>query len=179
MAETLEFHPAATAGHLLAEPVREAIAALPPGPRDSVLVAEIDPASAGGVEFCDRYGFDYDEGANCVLVEGSRAGRSVRAACVIRPGTRTDLNGFVRRHLGMRRVTLIPREVAVEATGMEYGSMTAIGLPDDWRVLVDSRIAAAPRVVVGSGRVRSKLCLPGEVLLGLSRGESLVGLAVG
>ena len=34
---------------------------------------------------------------------------------------------------------------------MEYGGITPIGLPDDWRVLVDADVAAAPVLVIGSG----------------------------
>ncbi len=44
-----------------------------------------------------------------------------------------------------------------------YG-ITPIGLPARWPVFVDAAVAAAPRVVVGSGVRRSKLSMPGEVL---------------
>lgn len=178
MNDRIDFVPALTRPQLLANPVRDKIENMAAEQQSSVEVAEIDPGSAGGTEFCDRYGFAYHEGANCVLVEASRSGQVTYAACVITPGSRTDLNGLVRKHLGMRRVTLIPKDVAVSRTGMEYGSMTAVGLPKDWRVLVDARLSAAPRIIMGSGRVNSKLRLPGHLLLEVCRGESISDLAL-
>jgi prolyl-tRNA editing enzyme YbaK/EbsC (Cys-tRNA(Pro) deacylase) len=177
MSDHLDFRPAMTRPWLLADPVRERIAAMRDEQRELVQVAEIDPRSAGGIEFCDRYGIRYDAGANCVLIEASRSAQVIHAACVITPGSRTDLNGFVRRHLGMRRVTLMPKESAITETRMEYGSMTPVGLPDDWRVLVDSRVAGASTVVIGSGRVISKLRLPAQLLLEMCRGEPIDDLA--
>ena len=47
---------------------------------------------------------------------------------------------------------------------MEYGSITVIGLPPDWTVLVDERLTKKDRVFIGSGKARSKLMVPGAVL---------------
>jgi prolyl-tRNA editing enzyme YbaK/EbsC (Cys-tRNA(Pro) deacylase) len=55
-------------------------------------------------------------------------------------------------------------DLAVAQTGMEYGGITPIGLPAHWPVFVDAAVAAAPRIVVGSGVRRSKLLLPGMLL---------------
>ena len=74
------------------------------------------------------------------------------------------MNGVARRELDVRKASFAPVDDAVAATGMEYGGITPIGLPGDWRVLIDARVAAAPRVVVGSGVRRSKLTLPGSLL---------------
>jgi prolyl-tRNA editing enzyme YbaK/EbsC (Cys-tRNA(Pro) deacylase) len=60
---------------------------------------------------------------------------------------------------------------------MEYGGITPIGLPAGWPVLVDARVAAAPRVVVGSGVRRSKLTLPGSLLGQLPGAAVIEGLA--
>jgi prolyl-tRNA editing enzyme YbaK/EbsC (Cys-tRNA(Pro) deacylase) len=64
----------------------------------------------------------------------------------------------------------------VAETGMEYGGITPIGLPSGWPVLIDAAVAAAPRVVIGSGVRRSKLTLPGAVLAALPAAEVLDGL---
>ena len=69
-------------------------------------------------------------------------------------------------------------EQAVELTGMEYGGITPVGLPEDWPVLVDERVLAAGDVVIGSGVRASKLvvaaadiaALPGAVVLDLALG---------
>jgi prolyl-tRNA editing enzyme YbaK/EbsC (Cys-tRNA(Pro) deacylase) len=65
----------------------------------------------------------------------------------------------------------------VARTGMEYGGITPIGLPEDWPVLVDPRVAATPQVVIGSGVRRSKLALPGEALTRLPGAVVLENLA--
>jgi hypothetical protein len=44
---------------------------------------------------------------------------------------------------------------------MEHGGITPLGLPDGWPVLVDPAVLEVPQVVVGSGRRRSKLVVPG------------------
>ena len=59
---------------------------------------------------------------------------------------------------------------------MEYGGITPIGLPDDWRVLVDAAVAAAPVLVIGSGVRRSKLMLPGATLAALPSAETVESL---
>ena len=90
--------------------------------------------------------------------------------------TRADVNNVVRRRLDVRKATFLARDDAVDRTGMEYGGITPIGLPDDWRVLVDSTVADAPVLVIGSGVRRSKLMLPGSVLASLPTAETVESL---
>jgi len=99
-----------------------------------------------------------------VVVTGRRDGEARFAACVILATTRADVNGVVRRQLDVRKASFASVDLAVVETGMEYGGITPIGLPARWPVFVDTAVAAAPRVVVGSGVRRSKLSMPGEVL---------------
>jgi prolyl-tRNA editing enzyme YbaK/EbsC (Cys-tRNA(Pro) deacylase) len=87
------------------------------------------------------------------------------------------VNGVARRELDVRKASFAPVDEAVAATGMEYGGITPIGLPGGWAVLVDARVAAAPRVVVGSGVRRSKLTLPGSLLGQLPGAAVIEGLA--
>jgi prolyl-tRNA editing enzyme YbaK/EbsC (Cys-tRNA(Pro) deacylase) len=60
---------------------------------------------------------------------------------------------------------------------MEYGGITPLGLPADWPVFVDAAVAAADRVVIGSGLRRSKLVLSGAVLAALPAASVVEGLA--
>jgi prolyl-tRNA editing enzyme YbaK/EbsC (Cys-tRNA(Pro) deacylase) len=83
---------------------------------------------------------------------------------VVLATTRADVNGLVRRELDVRKASFAPVEVAVAETAMEYGGITPIGLPESWPVFVDAAVAAAPRVVIGSGVRRSKLALSGDTL---------------
>jgi prolyl-tRNA editing enzyme YbaK/EbsC (Cys-tRNA(Pro) deacylase) len=173
---TLDVVPAAERPDLLAPPTRAALEAdaVPPGQTG---VAEIDPEVADTAAFCERYGVSLDESANCVVVAGRRGGATTLAACVVLATTRADVNGVVRRHLDVRKASFAPVDVAVAETGMEFGGITPVGLPAGWPLLVDAAVAAAPRVVVGSGVRRSKLTLPGEALARLPGAVVLEGLA--
>lgn len=166
--------PAAQRPDLLAAPVAAALDGL--AGQDGVGVAEIDPELADTAAFCERYQVSPAESANCVVVTGKRDGQSRFAACVVLATTRADVNGLARRRLDVRKASFAATELAVAETGMEYGGITPIGLPSGWPVLLDAAVAAAPRVVIGSGVRRSKLTLPGAVLAGLPGAEVLDGL---
>src|SRR5260370_18563154 len=144
---------------------------------DAIGVAEIDPGLADTAAFGERYDVALGESANCVVVTGRRDGEARFAACVILATTRADVNGVVRRQLDVRKASFAAVELAVEETQMEYGGITPIGLPAHWPVFVDAAVAAAPRVIVGSGVRRSKLSLPGELLGRLPGAVILEGLA--
>lgn len=163
---------------LLAEPVAAALAALAGTlPGDAVGVAEIDPELADTGAFCERYQVSPEESANCVIICGRREGETRFAACVILATTRADVNGVARRELDVRKASFAPVDVAVAQTGMEYGGITPVGLPAAWPVLVDAKVAATPRVVIGSGVRRSKLVLRGEALAALPSARVIEGLA--
>ena len=172
---SLQIAPAGTRPELLAAPV---VAALGRGelPDTEVGVAEIDPTLADTAAFCDAYGVRMDESANCVVVAGRRGGETRMAACLVLATTRADINGLVRRHLDVRKVSFAPIDTAVAETGMEYGGITPVGLPADWPILVDSAVVAAPRVIIGSGVRRSKLVLPGPAIADLPGVEVLADL---
>ena len=143
---------------------------------EDVGVAEIDPELADTAAFCERYGVALSQSANCVIVEGRRAGQARMAACMILATTRADVNGLVKRELDVRKASFAPMQTAVELTSMEYGGITPVGLPADWPVFVDAAVAAADRVVIGSGVRRSKLTLPGAALASLPGAAVLEGL---
>lgn len=172
-AGTLTWTPAAEATDLLAGPVAAAVAATP-----SARVTAIDPELADTAAFCEAYGSPPEHSANCVVVAGKRAGEVRYAAVLVLATDRADINGVVRRHLDVRKISFAPMEQAVELTGMEYGGITPVGLPEDWPVLVDERVLAAGDVVIGSGVRASKLvvaaadiaALPGAVVLDLALG---------
>lgn len=175
--ETLTPWPALARPDLLAPPVLDALRAWSGAtPVASIEVVEIDPALADTAEFCARYGFSLDESANCVVVAARRGEQTRLVGCVVLASTRADVNGLVRRHVDARKASFAPMDLAVAETGMEYGGITPIGLPDAWPLLVDAVVAAAPRVVIGSGVRRSKLLLPGAALAELPHAEVIDGL---
>ncbi len=165
---TLSTEPALARPDLLAAPVTAALAAGRAGaPPEAIAVAEIDPQLADTAAFCERYGVRLDESANCVILAARREGRSWFAACVVLATTRADVNGLAKRQLGASKISFAAMDAAIAATGMEYGGITPVGLPEGWPILIDAAVAAAERVVIGSGLRRSKLVLPGAALAGL------------
>jgi prolyl-tRNA editing enzyme YbaK/EbsC (Cys-tRNA(Pro) deacylase) len=168
---SLEAMPALQHPELLAAAVAAALARLDPAVAETVGVAAIDPSLADTVAFCERYGVAPDASANCVVVKGKRGGDVRFAACMVLATTRADVNGAVRRRLDVRSASFAPMDEAVALTGMEYGGITPIGLPDHWPILVDAAVAAVPDVVIGGGIRGSKLFLPGRALLALQGAE--------
>jgi prolyl-tRNA editing enzyme YbaK/EbsC (Cys-tRNA(Pro) deacylase) len=174
---TLPAEPAVARPDLLAGAVAAALKALDPADAARVEVAEIDPDLADTAAFCAAYGAPMESSANCVVVAGRRGEQTRYAACLVLATTRADVNGLVRRRLDARKASFAPMADAVALTGMEYGGITPLGLPDDWPLLVDAAVAAASAVVVGSGLRGSKLALPGALVAALPGAEVVEGLA--
>ena len=166
--------PVAAAPDLVGAPTLAALERL--GLVDDVGVVEIDPELSDTAQTEEAYDLGSETLANCVVVAGKREGVEKVAACLVLATTRADVNNVVRRRLDVRKATFLSREAAVERTGMEYGGITPIGLPDEWPVLVDSAVAAQPVLVIGSGVRRSKLLLPGALLAALPTAEVVEGL---
>ena len=171
----LTYVPALDRLDLLADPVAAALNSWPLAAK--VWVAEIDPDLADTAAFVAAYGLTMEGSANCVVVAGRRAGEERTAACMVRADTRADVNNVVRRLLDTRKASFLPVERAVAETGMEYGGITPVGLPADWRLLVDSRVTEIESACIGSGVRRSKLFLPGRLLAELPGAEVVEGLA--
>lgn len=166
--------PVASSPDLVGAPTVAALERL--GLLDDVGVVEIDPELSDTALNQEAYELPPETLANCVVVAGKREGVEKVAACMVLATTRADVNDVVRRRLDVRKATFLARDDAVERTGMEYGGITPIGLPDDWRVLVDADVAAAPVLVIGSGVRHSKLLLPGSVLASLPNAETVESL---
>ena len=160
---------------LLGGPVAKALETLPE--RERIGVAAIDPDLADTAAFCAAYGSPLEASANCVVVAGKRSGEERFAACLVLATTRADVNGIVRRRLDVRKASFAPMDRAVELTGMAYGGITPIGLPESWRLLVDARCVDIDVALIGSGVRRSKLLLPGTDLGRIPGAEVVEGLA--
>jgi prolyl-tRNA editing enzyme YbaK/EbsC (Cys-tRNA(Pro) deacylase) len=176
MTLALTYHPALSRPDLLAPPVVSALRAL--SRADEVRVAAIDPALSDTAQFCEAYGITLEESVNCVVIAAKRGGEVSYAACMVAATTRANVNGLVRQHLGARKASFGAVDVVTSLTGMEYGGITPVGLPADWRILVDDLVAKTPGVVIGAGIRGAKLWLPGGLLAELPGAEILPGLGV-
>ena len=173
---TLSSVPASIRPDLLAEPARAALTRA--GLLGEIGVVEIDPTFSDTAATQQEYGLPPEHLANCVVVGGKREGNERLAACVVLSSTRADVNGVVRRYLDVRKASFLPMERAVQLTGMEYGGITPVGLPDGWPVLVDGRVISTDVVVIGSGVRHSKILLPGALLAKLPAVQIMTGLGV-
>ncbi len=154
---------------LLAAPVLEALRAWDRA--DEVGVVEIDPGLADTAALTEAYDLPDEANGNCVVVGGRREGRERVAACVVRADTRADVNNLVKRRLDVRKASFLGADDAVERSAMEYGGITPVGLPEQWRIFVDESLTVMPTVVLGSGLRRSKLLVPGALLAALPHAE--------
>ena len=159
---SIDAEPLSRRPDLVAAPVAALVDRL--GLADLVGVFEIDPALSDTAATRDRYDLDPATLGNCVVVAGRRGGDERLAACVVPSTKRADVNGVVRRRLDVRKASFLAQDDAVGRTGMEYGAITPIGLPDGWPVLVDADLVDTALVLVGSGVRVSKLLVPGALL---------------
>lgn len=165
----LSWSNALTRTDLLAAPVAAFLRGWPAAAQ--VSVSEIDPDLSDTAQFCERYEIGMDVSANCVVLAGKREGQLRYAACVVLATDRADVNGAVKRILDVRKASFAAMDEAVSLTSMEYGGITPVGLPGDWRILIAQEVFDAGAVVIGSGVRRSKLLIDGRQLAELPNGE--------
>ena len=173
---SLESVPALDAPDLLAKPVAAALTDWPYAAE--MAVAEIDPDLADTAALTEAYGLPLDASANCVVVAGKRGGEERVAACLVRADTRADVNNLVKRSLDVRKASFLRMDRAVAESRMEYGGITPVGLPEDWRLFVDASVLDIPVAIIGSGVRRSKLIVPGRLLADLPNADVLEGLGI-
>jgi prolyl-tRNA editing enzyme YbaK/EbsC (Cys-tRNA(Pro) deacylase) len=161
---------------LLAAPSLAALETL--GWLDAIGVVEIDPEVSDTARSQETYHLPPETLANCVVVGGRREGLERLAACVVLFTSRADVNGVVRRRLDVRKASFLPMDRATGLTGMEYGAINPIGLPEGWAILVDRGVVETAVVLTGSGLRKSKLLLPGRLLAELPGAEIVDGLGV-
>ncbi|MGJ6980475.1 YbaK/EbsC family protein [Aestuariimicrobium soli] len=168
----LDSVPAGQRLDLLATPVAHAIAALP-----DARVFAIDPDLADTAALNEAFDLPGESAANCVLVAGRRGDDERWVACLALATTRVDVNKTVRKKLDVRKASFAPMDEAVGRSGMEYGGITPVGLPDEWPIWIDAAVHAQDWVCIGAGIRGAKLLVPGASLAGLPHAEVVEGLA--
>jgi prolyl-tRNA editing enzyme YbaK/EbsC (Cys-tRNA(Pro) deacylase) len=133
-------------------------------PSQDVIVFAVDDDASDTAQFSERYGFGLEDCANTIVLRYRKAGVEQHAVVVTLGSRRLDVNGAVKERLGAQRLSFAKREDAIELTGMEFGGITAFGVPDDWTILVDSEVMTRPQVVMGAGVRLAKLLLAPTLL---------------
>lgn len=139
-------------------------------------VMDCDPDLADTAAFCEAYDVPLEKSANAILV-ASRKPEGHNAVCVVLAHTRLDVNGTVRKRLGVRKVSFAPADVTKEITGQEIGGVTIFGLPEGLPVWIDSRVMDCDWVIVGAGSRSAKIKLDPSQLQGVDGYEVVDGLA--
>ncbi len=135
-----------------------------------------DPELADTAAFCEAYGVPLERSANAIVV-ASRKPAGHNAVCVVLATDRLDVNGVVRRRLGVRKVSFASAQLTKELTGQEIGGVTIFGLPDDLPVWIDSRVLENDWVVVGAGSRSAKIRFDPSQIVGRDLCEVVEGLA--
>jgi len=158
---------------------------MPAGPREiadlgaaSIEYEEMacDPELADTAAFCEAYGVPLERSANAIVV-ASRKPEGHNAVCVVLATDRLDVNGVVRRRLGVRKVSFASAQLTKELTGQEIGGVTIFGLPDDLPVWIDSRVVEHDWVVGGAGSRSAKIRFDPGQIVGKDLYEVVEGLA--
>jgi prolyl-tRNA editing enzyme YbaK/EbsC (Cys-tRNA(Pro) deacylase) len=135
-----------------------------------------DPELADTAAFCDAYGYRPDQSANAIVVVGKSDPR-VYVACLVLATTRLDVNGVVRRRLGVKKASFASTDETREITGMMIGGVTPYGLPTGLPLWIDRRVMDVPDVIVGGGTRDRKLLVPPASLAALPGAEVVTDLA--
>jgi prolyl-tRNA editing enzyme YbaK/EbsC (Cys-tRNA(Pro) deacylase) len=138
---------------------------------------DCDPDLADTAAFCEAYGVPLDRSANTILVASRRPEGHV-VACLVLATTRLDVNGLVRRRMGVRKASFADAGTTREMTGMEIGGVTVFGLPPEIPVWVDSRVLDNDWVVIGAGTRTAKIRLDPSQFEGLDGFEIVEDLGL-
>ena len=137
---------------------------------------DCDPDFADTAQFCERYGIAPEDSANTIIVAGKGDPKRY-VACVVLATTRLDVNGAVRKRLGVKKASFATADETSALTGMLIGGVTAFALPAELPIWVDSAVMARERVVLGGGSRSLKVRVAPDVLLRVPNVEVVEGLA--
>ncbi len=140
-------------------------------------VAEINPEYMDGIKLCEHYNIDIKTGVNCLICECKRGDNKSYAALLVPTGCKYNMSSTVRKHTNSRMVSVASLDYVLEKTKMEYGSINPIGLPEEWKIYIDSIIFESEIIICGSGLQKSKISFPSKFLLKLKNIEILEDLA--
>ncbi len=135
-----------------------------------------DPELADTEIFVKHYGYALEDCANTIVVK-SKSGEPKFAACVVLAHCRLDVNHTIRKKLGARRVSFAGAEETRAITGMTLGGVTAIGLPDNLPLWVDSAVMDCEQIVLGGSSRDCKIIISPSVFNHTDNTEIVTGLA--
>ncbi|WP_029759298.1 MULTISPECIES: YbaK/EbsC family protein [Fusobacterium] len=130
---------------------------------NKVKVAEINPDFADGQLLSENYDVPLEIELNCIIVEGKRKDEIIYSAVVVPYGKKLNTGSPMKKLLNVSKISFAPLEYVLNETKMEFGSVTPIGLPTEWYILVDEAVFNQDKVIIGGGYVKSKICVPSDI----------------
>jgi prolyl-tRNA editing enzyme YbaK/EbsC (Cys-tRNA(Pro) deacylase) len=134
-----------------------------------------DPALADTAAFCEAYGVPLGRSANCIVVASKNEPKQY-AACLVLATNRLDVNGTVRRLMGVRKASFAAAEETAALTGMMIGGVTPLGLPEGVPLYLDAAMMPLEDVIVGGGSRSLKVRLAPALLARLPGAQVVEGL---
>lgn len=137
---------------------------------------DCDPDFADTAAFCERYGVEPADSANAIVVVGKGDPRR-HVCCVVLATGRLDVNGVIRKRLGVRKASFAPAEETTDVTGMVIGGVTPFALPGGVAVWIDAAVMERDTVVVGGGSRALKIRVSPDAFLQIPGAEVVEDLA--
>jgi len=135
-------------------------------------VMDCDPELADTAQFCAHYKISLENSANVIIAAGKSDPRQY-AACVVLATTKLDVNKCVRKKMGVKKSSFASAEETQALTGMQIGGVTALGLPADLPLWVDSRVMQCEYIILGGGSRSIKIRISPQVF-GLTPNTEIV-----
>jgi len=139
-------------------------------------IMECDPDLADTNVFCKKYGIDFENVANTIVVK-SKTGDLKYAVCVLLATTKLDTNKTIRKKLKTHKVSFANIEETEKLTNMQIGGVTPIELPSILPIWIDSRVMTRKSIVLGGGNRTSKIKISPNIFNYTPNTEIVVGLA--
>lgn len=144
---------------------------------DKIQVAQIDPQYADGKKLSEAYGVDINQKLNCLAFVGKRDGQIRYAAVVVPYGKRVNSGAVLKYAMDATKPSFANLDDVIAMTCMEFGSITPVGLPDDWQVLIGSSVKELDAVIIGGDRVDAKFKTTPQILARLPHAKFVDQLA--
>ncbi|MEK9941209.1 MAG: YbaK/EbsC family protein [Gammaproteobacteria bacterium] len=140
-------------------------------------IMDCDPELADTAVFCAHYNIPPENSANVIIAAGKSDPRQY-AACVLLATTKLDVNKCVRKKMGVKKSSFASAEETQALTGMQIGGVTALGLPADLPLWVDSRVMRCEYIILGGGSRSIKIRISPEVFQHTPNTEIVENLAL-
>ena len=125
--------------------------------------------------FCEHYGYQLGDSANCLILESNKP-KGIFAACVVLASHKIN-NGPAKRLMQVSRASFAPQTTTAKLTQQEIGGVTPLGLPNSILVFVDQAVMTRRKIIIGGGNRHSKIICSPNLLTTFPNVQVCEGLA--